>query len=113
MDRVQVASEGKRSETWVRVKRSMNPQKKRRQKAREREKQGAAARHPIESAFRYGGTMPGPRKVHSRCGAARAHGVVETLFSTASGPVSSVLRSQWGSTLLLVRALAAYSTPLL
>ena len=65
IDRVQVASEGKRSETWVRVKRSMNP-KKRSQKVREREKQGAALRHPIESAFRYGGTMPGPRKVHSR-----------------------------------------------
>ena len=49
-----------------------------------------------------------------RCGAARALGVVETLFSTASGPVSRVLLpSQWGSTLLLVRALAPYSTLLL
>ena len=28
VDRVQVVSEGKRSETWVRVKRSMNPKKK-------------------------------------------------------------------------------------
>ena len=53
--RVQVASEGKRFETWVRVKRnSMNPKSgvKRCKKVKSKE---LPRRHPIESAFRYGG----------------------------------------------------------
>ena len=44
----------------------------------------------------------------------RALGVVETVISTASDPVTTVLLpSQCGSILLLVKALAPYSTPLL
>ena len=48
----------------------------------------AASRSPRRSRH-YTGT--------SQCGAARAHGVVENLFSTASGLVSTVLRSRSGA----------------
>ena len=46
-------------------------------------------RHSQRRSRHYTGT--------SQCGAARARGVVENLFSTASGPVSTVLRSRSGA----------------
>ena len=52
-------------------------------------------------------------ETHARGVVPHARGVVETLLSTASDPVTSVLLPQWGSILLLVRALAPYNTLLL